>query len=97
MEHKTSNELLSSVVSSFTRQLIAAGYSVAEISFTLAKEATVLGLNAAPNSALAMIVVMDGMKFACAITAASDDSQHSEIDETDTAPINSGGKLGGQE
>jgi len=80
MKHKTSNESLGGVTSSFT----------------LAKEATVLGLNAAPNSALAMIVVMNGMKFGCAIAAAPNNSQHSEIDETDTAPINGRRKLGGQ-
>jgi hypothetical protein len=67
MEQKTSNEPPGSVISSFTKQLIAAAYSAAEISFTLAKKASVLGLNAAPNSALAIMVVMDGVKFGCAI------------------------------
>ena len=90
MEHKTSNKSLSSVISNFTRQLISADYNAAEISFTLTKEATVLALIAAPNSALAMNVVTDGMKFGCAIAAAFDDSLHREIDETDTAPMMAG-------
>lgn len=67
MEHKTSNEPRGSLISSFTKQLIATAYSAAGISFTPLKKATVLRLNAAPNSALAIMVVMDGVKFGCAI------------------------------
>lgn len=87
MEHKTSNEPLSRVISSFIKQLIAADHNAAEISFTLAQEATVLGLDAAPNPELAMVVVMDGVKSGCATKLVTDGTQLSAIDETDTAPI----------
>jgi hypothetical protein len=87
MENKNSNEPLSSVISSFIKQLIAADHNAAEISFTLAQEATVLGLDAAPNPELAMVVVMDGVKSGCATKLAADGSELSEIDETSTAPI----------
>ena len=66
---------------------MAADHSMAEISFTLAQEATVLGLDTAPSPELAMVVVMDGVKSGCATKLSADGSQLSEIDETHTAPI----------
>ena len=86
MEQKTSPEPLSDVIVSFVKQLLAADYNAAEISFTLSQEAMVLGLDAAPNPELAMVVVMDGMKSGCASKLAADEHQSNENQQPDTAP-----------
>ncbi|MFB0613988.1 hypothetical protein [Aurantiacibacter poecillastricola] len=86
MTQKTSSEPLSDVVASFVKQLLAADYNAAEISFTLSQEAIVLGLHAAPNPELAIVVVMDGGKSGCASKLAADEDQSSENQQPDTAP-----------
>ena len=86
MDQKTSLEPLSDVIVSFVKQLLAADYNASEISFTLSQEAMVLGLDAAPNPELAMVVVMDGVKSGCASKLAADEDQSSEEQQPDTAP-----------
>lgn len=86
MEQKASPEPLSDVIVSFIKQLLTADYQAAEISFTLSREAIVLGLAAAPNPELAMVVVMDGVKSGCASKLAADENQSSENHQPDTAP-----------
>lgn len=86
MEQKTSPEPLSDVIASFVKQLMAADYNAAEISFTLSQEAIVLGLEAAPNPELAIVVVMDGVKSGCASKLAADENQSSDNQQPDTAP-----------
>jgi len=85
MEQKTSSEPLSEVIADFIKQLMAADYNAAEISFTLTQEAIVLGLEAAPNPELAMVVVMDGVKSGCARKLSADEDQSSENHQPDTA------------
>ncbi|WP_252258534.1 hypothetical protein [Erythrobacter aurantius] len=86
MTQKTSSEPLSDVIVSFVKQLLAADYNAAEISFTLSQEAMVLGLDAAPNPELAMVVVMDGVKSGCASKLAADEDQSTQEQQPDTAP-----------
>jgi hypothetical protein len=85
MEQKTSPEPLSGVINSFIKQLLAADYNAAEISFTLSHEAIVLGLATAPNPELAIVVVMDGLKSGCASKLAADENQSSDNQQPDTA------------
>lgn len=86
MEQKTSLEPLSDIIVSFVKQLLAADYNAAEISFTLSQEAMVLGLDAAPNPELAIVAVMDGLKSGCASKLAADKNQSSENQQRDTSP-----------
>ncbi|MBS7671245.1 hypothetical protein [Croceicoccus gelatinilyticus] len=86
MTQKTSFEPLSDVIARFVKQLLAADYNAAEISFTLSQEAIVLGLHAAPNPELAIVVVMDGGKSGCASKLAADEDQSSENQQPDTVP-----------
>jgi hypothetical protein len=87
MENKASDEPLVSIVQSFIEKLMADDHSAAEISFTLVEQATVLGLAVSPSSKLAMIVVMDGMQSGCASKLESEEVEHGDPDEEETAPI----------
>ena len=87
MQNKNSDKSLNEIVEGFIKKLIAAGQNTAEISFTLAEQATILGIEVAPSTELAMIVVMDGIKSGCASRVSTDEETKECADEIYATPI----------
>ncbi len=55
----------------FVQGLLDDGFGAGEISFCLAEASAGLGLDVAPDSEIAMFVVLDGIRAACAERSAS--------------------------
>jgi hypothetical protein len=59
----------------FIQKLLDDGFAAADISFSLAEASAGLGLDVAPDPQIAMAVVMDGIRTACANRSASTQRQ----------------------
>ena len=55
----------------FIQKMLDEGHGAAELSFHLAEASTAIGLDLAPDAEVAIAVVMDGLRAACASRSAS--------------------------
>jgi hypothetical protein len=72
----------------FIQELLDDGSSAEVISFNLARASAGLGLDIAPDPQIAMAVVMDGIRAACASRSATTQNQENSSEIDQAFPIN---------
>ena len=86
MQNKNSDKKLYKIIQNLIQELINAEHDPAELCFTMVEQATILGIEAAASTELAMLVVMDGVQSGCATKVPQDEENPNHTNEEEVAP-----------